>query len=239
MLPLGVLLRWLSASPGASQDPWSPLSFLSDKTLLLAAVFLGSASRYSFLHVLFEFCLPSSTRNHYLLFCFPLFFCFSIFSSSSHLAGCSLSSRGSASSLPPYLLIFLTHTVILFSVASFILVFPIASSFRRVADLLFCLPLCSFLLSVLPSVSYFFTCKVSPLNQTLCAALKTRWICRELIFVYLSCRQHPIRSYTACCTATGAMGARGIMVQKHRSVRLMLFAGQKSFSSPNVNENHN
>lgn len=85
----------------------------------------------------------------------PLFFCFSVFSSSSHLAGCSLSTSGSASSLPPYLLIFLIRTVILFSVASFILVFPITSSFGRVADLLFCLPVCSLLLSVLPPLSSF------------------------------------------------------------------------------------
>lgn len=109
---------------------------------------------------------------------FPSFFYFSIFSSASYLADCSLSAifSSSASSLPPYLLIFLTRTVVISSAAAHPSPWrhsswrSVAPSFRRVSDLLFCLPMCcSFLLSVLPPLSYFLLIRFPVKSNPFCS----------------------------------------------------------------------
>lgn len=142
ILSPGVLLRWLSASPDAPQSSF--LSFtLSDKTLLLAA-FLGSSSKQFFLHVLFEFSLPSGTRNGYLVFCFPFFFYFFLVlpilliteCHFQHLCFIFRSFSVNISNQDCHLLL---HLCASFSMVSFIMAFFVSPSFRRVSDLLYCL----------------------------------------------------------------------------------------------------
>lgn len=160
--------------------------------------FLGSWSKNIFLHVLFEFSLPFSTRNLSPPLSSSLFTS-SFFSTLLALPDYSLSISfsSSASSLPPYLLIFLSHTVI-FSIA--VLPFPwnhsswcsqSQSSPSGESQIYFSPSKCAYhFCSLSCLLSHVFHSQGFLLNQTFSAALKTRWVCRvfscipELLVAY-------------------------------------------------------